>query len=116
VASGLRAQGVHARMVLLRFVNVLRKPGPIFNFITQAAWDDGRPRALRKLERERERARESESEREREREMDKEATLVDDLSKRPHALVGFVGERRVESFMCQVTGARGGQGRTTCTG
>lgn len=35
------ARGINASFASLRFLNVLRKPGPIFNFLTAAAFADG---------------------------------------------------------------------------
>jgi hypothetical protein len=37
----LAARGVTARHALLRYVNVLRKPGPVFNFMMASAYQDG---------------------------------------------------------------------------
>ena len=37
----LKAAGVTLRFALLRFDNVLHKPGPAFNFMMRAAYDDG---------------------------------------------------------------------------
>jgi len=41
VVAKLTAAGLRARHALLRFANLLRKPGPIFNFMMAAAVDDG---------------------------------------------------------------------------
>jgi hypothetical protein len=41
VAAPLRARGVEARLALVRFVNVLRRPGPAANFAAAAALADG---------------------------------------------------------------------------
>ena len=41
VVAPLAAVGVTLRFAILRFDNVLRKPGPAFNFMMKAAMDDG---------------------------------------------------------------------------
>ena len=41
VARPCRLKRVLAKVVFLNFTNVLRKPGPVFNFVAAAALDDG---------------------------------------------------------------------------
>lgn len=41
LVAALQRQGVTARHALLKFPNVLRKPGPVFNFMMAAAAEDG---------------------------------------------------------------------------
>jgi hypothetical protein len=41
LVAPLAARGVTARHALVRYVNVLRKPGPVFNFMMAAAYEDG---------------------------------------------------------------------------
>jgi hypothetical protein len=41
VAGPAQARGAEARLALLRFGNVLRRPGPAANFAAAAAWADG---------------------------------------------------------------------------
>ena len=41
IVSPLATLGVKLRFALLRFDNVLHKPGPAFNFMMAAAWEDG---------------------------------------------------------------------------
>lgn len=41
LVAPLAARGVTARHALLRYVNLLRKPGPVFNFMMAAAYEDG---------------------------------------------------------------------------
>ena len=42
VVRPLAARGIVARHCMLRFSNVMRKPGPSFNFMMAAAAEDGR--------------------------------------------------------------------------
>ena len=41
MVAPLRAQGVTLQVALLRYKNTMRKPGPAFNFMTAAAYEDG---------------------------------------------------------------------------
>ena len=41
LVAPLRQSGVSAKHAVLKFANVLRKPGPVFNFMMAAAVDDG---------------------------------------------------------------------------
>ena len=41
LAAPLRPRGVEAKMVFLNYTNLLRKPGPVFNFVAAAAVHDG---------------------------------------------------------------------------
>ncbi|EKX32560.1 hypothetical protein GUITHDRAFT_46116, partial [Guillardia theta CCMP2712] len=41
VSSPAKDKGITARFASVRFLNVLRKPGPIFNFLAAAAFEDG---------------------------------------------------------------------------
>ena len=41
LVAPLAQRGVRLRFALLRFQNVLHKPGPAFNFMMAAAWEDG---------------------------------------------------------------------------
>jgi hypothetical protein len=41
ISQKAAARGVTTRFATLKFLNVLRKPGPIFNFLTASAFSDG---------------------------------------------------------------------------
>jgi hypothetical protein len=38
----LKARGIASKSVLVRYNNLVRKPGPVFNFMMKSAWVDGR--------------------------------------------------------------------------